>query len=328
MPHHPSDAAGWNAGALQQVVDFVRGQKTTGFLLIHQRRIIAEHNWPLPSDPVTANFKAAFVHGQTAHGALLEDVASQQKSLVAVLAGVAADQRLLDIDEPVSAYAGTGWSKAASETEARIRVRHLLEMNSGLKEDLTSEAEPGSCFFYNTPAYAILKRVLEGASRRKLDDLTRQWLTAPLGMNDTQWRLRPSALGDVGNPTGLITTPRDIAKLGQMILDGGRAVDGCQVISQARLQALFSRTTTNPAYGQLWWLNGGSHVLAIGPDAPRREGALVQAAPADMVAAQGAMDRKLFVVPTMDLIVVRSGQATPDTDFNQALWTRLMRAVP
>jgi len=326
----PADpaSAGWKAEALQQVVDYVRGQKTTGFLIIHQRRILVETNWPLPRDPATANFQAAFVHGQAPSGALLEDVASQQKSFVAILAGIAVDRHLLDIDNAVSTYVGIGWSRTAPETEAKVRVRHLLEMNSGLKEDLTSEAEPGARFFYNTPAYAMLKRVLEAASKRTLDDLTRDWLTAPLGMGDTSWRLRPAALGDVGNPIGLVTTPRDIAKVGQMILDAGRAIDGRQVISSAQLRALFRRTSTNPAYGHLWWLNGSGHVLAIGSGAPRREGALVPDAPADMVMALGALDRKLFVVPARDLIVVRTGQATPDKEFNRSLWTRVMRAAP
>jgi hypothetical protein len=55
---------------------------------------------------------------------------------------------------------------------------------------------------------------------------------------------------------------------------------------------------------------------------------MIAAAPADLVAAQGAQDRKLFVVPSMKLVVVRTGQAAPDRDFNQQLWTRLMKAAP
>jgi hypothetical protein len=34
------------------------------------------------------------------------------------------------------------------------------------------------------------------------------------------------------------------------------------------------------------------------------------------------------VVPSRKLIVVRTGQAAPDRDFNQQLWVRLMKAVP
>jgi CubicO group peptidase (beta-lactamase class C family) len=317
-------AANWNAAALTEVVDYVRSQKTTGFLIIHDNRVVAEHNWPLGEDAAT--FTANFVHGVAPDGALLEDVASQQKSFIAILTGVAVDKGLLDVSKPVSAYAGLGWSKAAPEQEAKIAVRNLLEMNSGLKENLTFEAPPGTKFFYNTPAYAILKRVLEGASKQTLDDLTRVWLTDPVGMKDTAWRKRPGAFADVGNPTGLVTTPRDIARMGQLVLDGGVAQDGKRVVSKAQLDALFKPTATNPAYGRLWWLNGQTGLTTAAGTGTAGE--LVPAAPDDLIAAQGAQDRKLYVVPSLKLVVVRTGQATPDRDFNQQLWTRLMKAVP
>jgi CubicO group peptidase (beta-lactamase class C family) len=318
-------AAGWNAAALADAVSFAHGEKTTGFLIIQDRKVIAEYNWPLPADAAT--FQANFVHGTAADGALREDVASAQKSFVAILAGVAIDNGMLDLSKPVSAYAGPGWSKASPDQEAKITVRNLMEMNSGLKENLSYEAGPGSKFFYNTPAYAIMKPVLEGASKQKLDDLTRLWLTNPAGMSDTKWELRPGAFSNVGNPTGLVTTPRDIAKMGQLVLDGGIAANGKRVISKAQLDGLFARTATNPSYGHLWWLNGGAYAINPGANAPRRDGQLITAAPADLVAALGAEDRKLYVVPSRKLLVVRTGQAA-SPGFNDQLWTRLMKALP
>jgi CubicO group peptidase (beta-lactamase class C family) len=319
-------AAGWNAAALAEAVSYAASQKSTGFVVIQDGRILAEHYWPLPDSAAT--FRANFVHGTAADGALLEDVASQQKSFIAILVGVGVDKRLIDIARPVSAYAGVGWSKASPEQEAKITVRHLLEMNSGLRDDLTYEGAPDAKFFYNTPAYAVLKKVLEGASKLPLDEVTRLWLTEPAGMANTSWRKRPGAFSDVGNPTGLVTTPRDIARMGQLVLDGGKAADGTGVISKAQLDAMFKRTATNPAYARLWWLNGGAYSLGASAAAPRTEGALIPAAPADLIAAQGAQDRKLFIVPSRKLVVVRTGQATPDRDFNQQLWTRLMKALP
>lgn len=317
--------AAWDAAALEDVLAYVRAQKTTGFLIVQHRRTIAEQNWALADD--AAQFRAAFVHG-LAGPALLEDVASQQKSFIALLVGMAVDRGLLDVERPVSSFLGRGWSRSAPQNEARITVRHLLEMTSGLGEDLRSQAQPGERFFYNTPAYAFTKGVLEQVSGRSLDDITRAWLTVPLGLHDTAWRARPPALADVGNPTGLVTTPADIAKVGQLVLDRGLGPGGQRVISAAQLDALLTPTATNPAYGRLWWLNGSDHALRAGAGAPRQEGALVPAAPADMVAALGAHDRKLFVVPSLDLVVVRTGQATPARDFDQQLWLRLMKAVP
>lgn len=322
--HVLPSAAGWNAAALDEAIAYVGGLKTTGFLVIDDGRIVAERYWPLPPDSET--FESSFVHGRNASGVLLEDVASQQKSFIAILAGVAVDKGLLDVDRSATAYIGAGWSKAPADAEARITVRHLLEMNSGLKEDLSFEASAGETYFYNTPAYAKLKPVLEAASGMTLDAMTHDWLTAPLGMTDTSWRQRPGAFAGVGNPTGLVTTPRDAAKMGQLLLDGGLAPDGKRVLSQAQLRAMLAPTSTNPAYGRLWWLNGGAWQVRPGAGG-RVDGALIPSAPRDLVAAQGAQDRKLFVVPSRKIIVVRMGQAAP-RGFNDELWTLLSKAMP
>jgi CubicO group peptidase (beta-lactamase class C family) len=231
----------------------------------------------------------------------------------------------LDIGKPVNAYLGDGWSKASPEQEAKITVRNLMEMNSGLTEGFAYEAPAGTKFFYNTPVYATMKPVLEKASKLGLDELTKAWLTDPVGMSDTRWEKRPGAFASSGNPTGLVTAPRDIAKMGQLVLDGGKA-GGKQVISKAQLDALFVRTATNPAYGHLWWLNGSAYVVR--PAGRRLERQLIVDAPADLVAALGAQDRKLYISKSKGWIVVRTGQAATDTDFDDKLWTLLMKAAP
>jgi CubicO group peptidase (beta-lactamase class C family) len=316
--------AGWSPTALDELAAYVQSQKTTGFLIVQDRKVIYEHNWPLPADAAT--FAANFTHGTDARGALQEDVASAQKSFIAILTGVAIDKGMLDIAKPVSDYIGPGWSKAAPEQEKLITVLNLLEMSSGLTERLAYESAAGTKFFYNTPAYALMKPVLEKASGQKLDDITRLWLTEPAGMVDTLWRQRPGAFSDVGNPTGLYTTPRDMAKLGQLVLDNGKAADGKRVISAVQLAALFERSPTNPAYGRLWWLNGSAYTLR--PAGVRTETALIPAAPPELVAALGAQDRKIYVVRSRKLIVVRTGQAAPDRGFDQQVWLRIMKAAP
>lgn len=316
----PLAAAAQPAG-LQPVLDYVAGQKTTGFLIIQNRKILAEKNWPAPSDP---QFKA-FTYETTPEGALLEDVASQQKSFVSILVAAAIDKGLLDVAKPVSDYIGAGWSKAAPDQEAKIRVIDVLTMSSGLTERFGYAAPPGTAFLYNTPVYAITKPILTAAAKQSLEAITHDWLTAPAGMTNTSWRKRPAAFADSGNPTGLVTSPRDTAKLGQIVLDGGKAADGKRIVSEAGMRAMFARSATNPAYGRLWWLNGSAYTIR--PLANRVDGPLVPAAPSDLVAALGLLDRTLFVVPSRKLIVVRMGAAAPDKDFSQQLWLRLSKAL-
>lgn len=308
---------------LSEVVKYVQSQRSTGFLVVRDGRTLVEHSWPAP---VSAEFQANYLHGTAPDGSLLEDVASQQKSFVAVLAAIAADRGLIDFADPVSRHIGSGWSKASAQHEAAISIDHLLQMNSGLNEALGYVAPPGSAFLYNTPAYAILKRVLASAARAPLETLSGDWLTVPAGMANSAWRMRPAAFANVGNPTGLVTTARDVAIFGQLILDGGRAPNGSRIVSEARVRAMFTRSPTNPAYGQLWWLNGGAY--AIRALARRTEGPLIPAAPADLVAAFGHLDRKLYLSPSLKLIVVRMGDAALDRDFDQQLWLRLSKAMP
>lgn len=327
-PVQPDAPSAWNAAALAETIAYVQSQKTTGFLIIQDGKTIAEHNWPLGDDPASQTFKTNFVHGTSYDGALKEDVASQQKSLIALLIGIGVDKGLIDIERPVSDYIGSRWSKATPLEEGKITVRNLLEMNSGLKEDLTFDAPAGTKFFYNTPAYAVLKPVLEKVANQKLYLLSQLWFTKVANMHSTGWEQRPTVFADVGNPTGLVTTPRDLAIMGQIVLDGGRSETGGRLISKQQLDALFMRSKTNPAYGHLWWLNGSSETVNVGPNSPRRAGQLIPSAPCDLIAALGAQDRKLYIVPSQKLIVVRTGQAAPDRTFDEKLWQLLLRARP
>jgi len=306
------------SAAVKALLDYVQSQKTTGFLILRDGKPILERNWPVPAD---AGAFRAMAYETTADGALLEDVASQQKSFVSFLVAVATDKGLIDVDKPVSAYIGQGWSKASPEQEARIRVLDVLTMSSGLTTEFGYAAAPGTTFLYNTPVYAITKKVLAAAAHQPLDVITKDWLTGPAGMSDTRWRQRPASMADVGNPTGLVTSPRDAARFGQLILDDGCTPDGRRLVSDAALRAMFIRSATNPAYARLWWLNGSAYTIR--PLERRVDGPLIPAAPADLIAALGALDRKIYVVPSLRLVVVRMGQAAPDKDFDQQLWLRL-----
>lgn len=307
---------------MQDVLAYLQSQNTTGFLVIENGQTLVDQAWAPPTDN---RLFSAFLYGHTAEGVLLEDVASQQKSFIALLVAIAVDKGLIDVEQPVSHYLGQGWSKASAEQEAQIRVLNLLQMNTGLDEGFAYTHPVGTQFFYNTPVYAATKNVLTTASGQSLDAITRNWLTQPLDMKDTDWRERPAAVGASANNTALVTTPRDIAQLGLMVLNGGRAKDGSRVVSQEQLDAMFQRSTSNPAYGRLWWLNGGDYTVRGGER--RTDGQLIAAAPLDLVAAFGLFERRLYIVPGRNLVVVRTGAAASDKDFDQQLWLRLMQVL-
>ena len=83
----------------------------------------------------------------------------------------------------------------------------------------------------------------------------------------------------------------------------------------------------NPSYGLLWWLNGkpvrranGATAEVLNPEAPK-----------DMVCAIGAGGRYIFVVPSLGLVVTRTGDQADvngEAPFAHEFWKRLAGAVP
>src|SRR5262249_29391264 len=113
--------------------------------------------------------------------------------------------------------------------------------------------EPGSKFFYNNEATNLLAGLVERASGKKLDRLVGDEILAPLGITDWEW-LHDKA----GNPhamAGLRPQPRDLAKMGQLMRDGGSG-GGKPILSRAFVEQATRPSAKNPQYGLLWWLLG------------------------------------------------------------------------
>ena len=127
---------------------------------------------------------------------------------------------------------------------------------------------------------------------------------------------------------GLISTARDLARFGLLIQANGQW-NGKAVIEDKRYirEALTSSQSMNPSYGLLWWLNGKPVRRANGTTAE----VLNPEAPTDMVCAIGAGGRYIFVVPSLGLVVTRTGGQADrqgEAPFAQEFWRRLAKARP
>ncbi len=319
-------SVGWNSSKLNAALDIAGARKSSGVVILHEGRIMAERYWDAPDD---SRRYLNMLTGRDAQGRAIEDVASAQKSVVAVLTGMAQERGYLQIDDPVSKYVGEGWSRASPDQEAAISIRHLLSMNSGLATDFSFSAAPGIQWLYNTPVYHELMRVLIVATGLDRQALTREWLTEPLGMPHSSWTERPWASSDI--QVGLSTNARELARFGLMIQAAGKWAGEVIVEDVGFLDSMLTPAQAlNPSYGYLWWLNGQDFSLGVGTLARRRNGAIVASAPSDMVAMQGALDRKLYLVPSLNLVITRLGSngVMNDSSFNDAFWEALMEAAP
>ena len=272
---------------------------------------------------------------------------SVTKSVASLLVGIAEDRRLLDLDDRVAEHV-PAWRRTPSR---KVTVRHLLANTSGRQWSyatdyermagrardktrfavrLRQEARPGTVWRYNNAAIQVLEQVLEEATGTSVPRFARKHLFRPLGMRSTSFQL--DGAGNAMVFAGLLTTCGDLARLGVMLADGGRA-DGRRIVSPGYLAEATQRpsSTLNAAYGYLFWINEPGPALgAIPPPAgtPPEQGPLVPSAPADTYWAIGLFQQLLLVSPSTGVVAVRMGEAPPpDAPLTLPRFTELALAV-
>jgi CubicO group peptidase (beta-lactamase class C family) len=315
---------GWDPALLEEALKLAEERQSSGILILENGKILAEQYWEQPA--ASARYQNALIKLDSKNRPV-EDVASVQKSITAILVGMAQARDFLTLGDSVSAHIGSGWSNASPAQESAITIRHLLTMTSGLTSGLSFDVKPGKKWLYNTPAYHLLMPVVIAATGKTRDEITHEWLTKPLGMTNSFWVLRNSASSD--SAFGFATTTRDLARVGLMLQAGGIWKDDVIFEDEDFLQDMLNPSQDlNPSYGFLWWLNGQNFSLGFSSEAARSSGSIIPEAPADLVAMQGAQDRKLYLVPSLNLLITRLGAngSANDIPFNNAFWEALLKA--
>jgi len=256
--------------------------------------------------------------GRTPH-----PLASGTKTFTCVLAALGQADGLLALDEPV---ARTLPEFRGDSLKARVTIRQLLNLTSGLQPDLAVPgardyaaatrlpmvARPGQRFAYGGASFHVFGELMS----RKLggEDLVaylRQRIFTPLGIDVAYW-LRDLA----GHPHlagGAVMTAREWGRFGLLLLDKG-TWHGRQLVPGAALAECGHGSAANPNYGLGVWLNapapsrppppgvqraGAKDHLIFAPDLPH-----------DLLLAAGARGQRLYILPTPGLVVVRLGHNT------------------
>jgi CubicO group peptidase (beta-lactamase class C family) len=302
---------GWNKSNLQPLLDFLELNNTKSFIILHDGKMVLEE----------------YMNDHDANK--LWYWASAGKTLTTTLSGIAQEEGLIDIDNKVSDYIGTGWTSAPIEKENLITCKNLLSMNSGLDdgtdavepEDLQYVADAGTRWAYHN-VYKKMQDVIAKASNQTFISYFNTKLRDKIGMTGA-----PNTWLKLGDFNVYGSDTRSMARFGLIIYAKGKW-GNTQIISEEFLnEATNTSQNINKSYGYLWWLNGKAsyHLPASQLEF---NGSLVPNAPEDMYAALGKNDQKIYIIPSKKLVIIRMGNAA-DTEnfalssFDNDLWKKI-----
>ena len=302
--------------AVRMAADYSARHRGVSFLAIQNGRTLLEQNAKTP-----------------------HKIYSGTKAFWDLAALAAAEDGLLRLDERV---ADTITSWRSDPRKAQVTIRQLLDFDSGLEpqfflhetqsgdRDTTAmrarmAAEPGSAFIYGPAALQVFHQVFKEKLRGESPThyLERRVLHR-LGLGSQRY-LTDSA----GNPllaAGWILNAKEWAKLGQLVL-----ANGPPVVSPNSLAQCWRGTAANHAFSLGWWNNRAAPngrefdfeqmLIPKWQNQDWRDACLCRDAPGDLVACIGSEGQRLYVIPSLQLIVVRQANGG---SFSDAHFLRLL----
>jgi CubicO group peptidase (beta-lactamase class C family) len=304
----------WDETKLQEAFDYAGTKKTYGLIVLHHGKIVKEQYW----NSWTKDTKYY--------------IASAGKSVTALVAGIAQQEGTINISNKVSQYLGTGWTSLPLAKENLITVKHQLTMTTGLDDnvpdqDCTSascliyKADAGTRWAYHNAPYHLVHDVMQTASGKLWNAYCKEKLFDKIGMPGAVW------VNHI-----MWCTTREAARFGSLTLRKGEW-NGVKILSDTSyFNAMVNTSQTyNLSYGYLWWLNGKSTCMV-----PQSQivfpTSLAPSAPADMIMALGKDDKKIYVIPGLDVVVARLGDdagssVAGPSSFDNDLWAKLKLAM-
>lgn len=152
-------------------------------------------------------------------------------------------------------------------------------------------ADPGTRWIYGAAGTTLIGKLIVKGTGQSLPDFARATLLDPLGIGPTVWF--NGSNGEPAPSAGLRMTPRDLARIGQLILDRGQW-DGRQVVAAEWLDNSFRpyvAADEQRRYGYFWY--SGDFQYGNPPNRPI----------AHWVGAFGYGGQRLFVLPELDIVV-------------------------
>jgi CubicO group peptidase (beta-lactamase class C family) len=248
--------------------------------------------------------------GKVEHGPdVRHDLRSVTKSITSALIGIAIDEGRVPGLQATAFELLPDYARHMAPDKKQLTLHHILSMTAGLDWfepwDYTNpgndeirliespdpvafvigrsfESRPGETFEYNGGLPTLLGYLLEQAYGRRGDEIIREKLFEPLGIESFDFRANDS--GMLAYASGLRLTSRDMMKVGLMYLNGGNW-EGRQVLPESWVRASLTPYVSTPwtaGYGYQWWIqryrsdaadflvpsavgNGGQRIIVVQP---------------------------------------------------------------
>lgn len=135
----------------------------------------------------------------------------------------------------------------------------------------------------------IVAGIIEKASKMKLDEFAMRYLFEPLNIKDFHWLKDSTGFCHAGG--GLFLKPRDILKIGILILNRGWW-ENKQILSERWINkatdSYFPTSFDSSMYGYFWWIR----------DITLKNNRIIK-----QITAEGAGGQKLYLYPDYNLII-------------------------
>lgn len=243
------------------------------------------------------------------------DLRSASKSISSAIIGIAMDDGILEsVDQKLYDFLPAEYESTKDELKSKITLEDLLTMSSGLEvngqasEDNYQQTmdtpwlktvleapmvkEPGTYADYGSANPFLLGVCLNEVLEAPLEDYMNEKLFAPLGItNYINQTDDTESIPYFGG--GMLLTPRDLLKFGQLYLNKGQW-QGEQVISEQWVEASFQKyrrlqdAQDKNEYGYLWW-----------HDTYAAKGKEFRS-----IEARGAGGQFIFILPELESVVV------------------------
>lgn len=259
---------------------------------------------------------------------------SGTKSLAGMLAALAVRDNLFTFDTLLSELI-EGWDPQSKR--GNITVRELLNLTSGLEtapagqfigqspglwRNLQMAHEKGTTFAYGpTPFYILAMIMIDNFAINPVEYLNEN-LFQPLGLTEPDWIFSFGSQNEIPNLSfGALYPAFDWVQLGILLSKGG-TLDGISIIPSEILSELFIPSNAAPNYGITFWLNTPSGT------AGQNSGRTISSElPPDAFMKSGLFGQRLYIIPSMELVIARFGPAGDLSYNDREFFRRLLHEM-